>query len=111
MPIDYAAEKFGNAIYSMVTSANTESPQDRVHSAAMITHTLDQDDFTSSLWQRFQKFQAAVTRVSDEQKGSFRASADALTDMEAHDLLVEFYNLAHDVEEEYRRSVSRKTRP
>jgi|SRR5579884_402052 len=102
MGIDYASEKFTTAIYSILTSAVTESPQDRVYIAAMATRNLRPEDFTPVLWERFAKFQIAVTRINDETKDSFRATADSLTAMEAHNLLVEFFNLANDVEEEYR---------
>ena len=102
MGTDYTAQQFASAIYSIVTSAVTTTPQDRVYSAAMSTHNLFRDDFTPELWQRFTKFRMVVTRVDDEKGGSFRASANVLTDMEAHDILVDFYNLAQAVEEEYR---------
>jgi len=108
MAINYASEKFSSVIYSIVTSAVVESPQDRVYSAALGTHTLCREDFTPELWMRFERFQSVVTRIPNEKEGSFRASANALSDLEAHDLLVEFYSLAQDVEEEYRSTFASK---
>lgn len=40
MAINYASEKFIGAIHSIVTSAETTSPQDRVCTAANATGTL-----------------------------------------------------------------------
>jgi hypothetical protein len=102
MGINYAAEKFSLAIYSMATAVGTETGKDRLYSAAIGTHTLDKDDFPEPLWERFAKWSSRMSRVHDEQRGSFRATADSLPDSEVHDLLVEFYNLSVEVEDAYR---------
>jgi hypothetical protein len=104
--INYAAEKFGSAIYSMATAVSEEDGRDRLYTAALTTGALQRDDFTPELWMRFVKFKERMTRVEDEKRGSFRATADSLSESEANDLLVEFYSLSVDVEQAYRDSES-----
>jgi hypothetical protein len=67
---------------------------------------LREEDFTPELWERYQKFHDFLTRVEGGAKGSFAATAESLTDMEAHDLLVQFYDLSCDVEREYHRAIA-----
>lgn len=106
MPISYASEKFGQALHAIVTSSLTQSPQDRVLTAVSATAVLRPEDFTPELWERYRKFHNALTRVEDDTRGSFAATAESLTDMEAHDLLVQFYDLLWDVERECNRAIA-----
>src|SRR5690349_19193447 len=99
MGIDYASEKFSNAIYAMATAVGSEDGRDRLHTAAMTTGHLQINDFSSAeLWERFREFKKKMSRVPDEQRGSFRATADSLSDSEVNDLLVEFYNIHVEIE-------------
>lgn len=101
MAINYAAEKLGSAIYGIVTAYEAETLQERVYGCMMVTGTLSKDDFPPGLWDRFKVLRDRMTQVQDEQRGSFRATADTLTDKEAHNWLVEFYEIATEVEEAY----------
>ncbi|HLJ85299.1 MAG TPA: hypothetical protein VKZ53_00660 [Candidatus Angelobacter sp.] len=103
MPIEYAYEKFRSTIHSIVTSSTTDTPQDRLYSAAMGTTFLDEDDFPSDSWKQFQEFKASMTQVPDSERGSFRATADSLTDVQAHELLVMFHEIAMALEDEVQR--------
>jgi hypothetical protein len=67
----------------------------------LVTGTLSKGDFPPDLWDRFKILRDRMSQVQDEQRGSFRATADTLTDREAHDWLVEFYEIATEVEEAY----------
>ena len=101
MGIDYASEKFSNAIYSMATATGSEDGRDRLHTAAMATASLGIDDFPSAeLWERFREFRQNMSKTPG-QEGSFRATADSLSDSEVHGLLVEFHNIYAEVEEAY----------
>jgi hypothetical protein len=104
MAINYAAEKFGSAIHGIVTAYEPETLQERIYGCMMVTGVLSKDDFPSGLWDRFKKLRDRMTQVQDEQRGSFRATADTLSDKEAHDWIVEFYDISTEVEEAYNES-------
>jgi hypothetical protein len=104
MAINYAAEKFGIAIHGIVTAYGPETLQDRVYGCMMATSVLTKDDFPPGLWDQFKKLRDRMTQVEDEKRGSFRATADTLSDKEAHDWIVEFYDISTEVEEAYNES-------
>src|SRR5437773_1949595 len=109
MPIPYAHEKISNVIYSIVTSVEPLSLQERVYQAAFGTNSLSADDFPNEdIKRKFDAFVQKVTRVESKKDGSFRASADAMTADDARRALIDFMEIATDVEslyhEHYRRS-------
>jgi hypothetical protein len=99
MGLDYVDEKIGIVLNNMVTTYKTETLQDRVFSAAMGTVTLEMRDFPEDLQPKFAEFRKWVRLKEDETQGSFKASADALNDNDAHHVLELFFNLAMEVTE------------
>lgn len=91
--VRYCDEKMGSVIESVFTSMKVLTVRERVHWAAAGIVTLKSEDFPEDLREDYRKFHRRVTALNGPD-GSFKASADALTDSEARELLVLFANLA-----------------
>ena len=96
--LHYAREKFGIALNSLATSAN--SLQARLQSAYMSFHPIREDDFANSeMRATYAEIIARLTAVKDgpETNGYLRNTLDQMSDAEAEGIAELIYNLSMEI--------------
>lgn len=100
MGIDYADEKYMVAAHLMATGVGRI--QDRLMSAVMSFHTLQQDDFPDpEMWTEHESIMEAFTTVRDDAhgRGYFQATLDRMPDEDGRELADRIWNLRSRIED------------